>query len=324
MHLVFRCRRDDPQGRAWKELFVRSWPAYRAWYLAKGSEARPDLATCRAALLRHMPELVPEWNRRVEWAAGDETAARMLSLYRPPAIIAGCTQATLTEGPVALIRNYDYHPQLCEGTIFLGQWNETQVLASSDCLWGVLDGMNDRGLAVALSFGGRPEVGDGFAVTLILRYVLEICGNVDEAAEVLARVPCFMAYNVTLLDAQGMRAVVEIGPDRPARVVKTDVATNHQTDAAGWEKYEELSQSQDRRGYLESLLSEPRPSAEDLLRAFLEPPLFRTRYDRGCGTLYTALYFPAEGRVEYHWPSQSLRQSLTAFRAKTVGIDYSD
>ena len=63
----------------------------------------------------------------------------------------------------------------------------------SDCLWGLLDGMNDAGLAVSLTFGGRPVLGDGFGIPLVMRYVLETCEDVAEArrgagpAPVLAR-----------------------------------------------------------------------------------------------------------------------------------------
>ena len=51
----------------------------------------------------------------------------------------------------------------------------------SDCLWGLLDGMNDAGLAVSLAFGGRRVLGDGFGIPLVVRYVLETCATVDEA-----------------------------------------------------------------------------------------------------------------------------------------------
>ena len=58
----------------------------------------------------------------------------------------------------------------------------------SDCLWGLLDGINDSGLAVSLTFGGRKDVGDGFAIPLVVRYVLETCDTVAEARAALARV----------------------------------------------------------------------------------------------------------------------------------------
>ena len=42
----------------------------------------------------------------------------------------------------------------------------------SDCLWGLLDGINDAGLAVSLAFGGR-ATREGFGIPLVVRYLLE-------------------------------------------------------------------------------------------------------------------------------------------------------
>ncbi|HAJ19087.1 MAG TPA: hypothetical protein DCL95_03350, partial [Rhodospirillaceae bacterium] len=63
--------------------------------------------------------------------------------------------------------------------------------------WGVLDGVNEKGLAVSLTFGGRRAVGEGFGIPVILRNILEFCATVEDAAKVLAEVPTHMAYNVT-------------------------------------------------------------------------------------------------------------------------------
>lgn len=92
-----------------------------------------------------------------------------------------------------------------------------------------MDGVNDAGLALSLTFGGRRQVGDGFGVPLILRYVLQTCATADEAARVLARVPTHMSYNVTAVDAKRRYATVQMAPDRPALVTNAAVATNHQS-----------------------------------------------------------------------------------------------
>ena len=60
-------------------------------------------------------------------------------------------------------------------------WAGRRVIGMSDCLWGLLDGVNEDGLAISLAFGGRPVVGDGFGVPLVMRYVLQTCSTVDEA-----------------------------------------------------------------------------------------------------------------------------------------------
>jgi Acyl-coenzyme A:6-aminopenicillanic acid acyl-transferase len=105
-----------------------------------------------------------------------------------------------------------------------------------DCLWGLLDGINDAGLAVSQTFGGRPEVGEGFGIPLVIRYVLEVCGTVQEAIRVLHRVPVHMSYNVTAVDRAGRRATAYLAPDRPARITGRAMATNHQGEVE-WAPY---------------------------------------------------------------------------------------
>jgi hypothetical protein len=52
---------------------------------------------------------------------------------------------------------------------------------------------------------GRLAVGEGFGIPLVIRYVLEVCGTVEEAVGVLCRVPVHMSYNITALDRSGRR-----------------------------------------------------------------------------------------------------------------------
>ena len=155
----------------------------------RAAPSRPDLATCRRALTRHMPELVPTYERLVELAGGDELAARLLSLYRPPGFVVGCSQGAWTRDEPVLVRNYDYPVSRLEGIVYLTEWSGRRVLGMSDCLWGLLDGVNDAGLAVSLTFGGRRDVGDGFGIPLVVRYLLEVCADVAEAREALAHDP---------------------------------------------------------------------------------------------------------------------------------------
>ena len=145
-----------------------------------------------------MPELMPAYERVVELAGGGDLAARMLSLYKPPPYLAACSQGVWTRdgGPV-LARNYDYAPSRFEGLIWSTACSSAAVIGTSDCLWGLLDGMNDAGLAVSLTFGGRRVMGDGFGIPIVVRYLLETCANVAEAREALARLPYSLAHNLT-------------------------------------------------------------------------------------------------------------------------------
>ncbi|MEZ4932265.1 MAG: carcinine hydrolase/isopenicillin-N N-acyltransferase family protein [Saprospiraceae bacterium] len=104
-----------------------------------------DLKTAQDALKYYMPEMLPTYERLCKLTNADKLAARFLTGYQPPAFISGCSQAVLTEGVVQLVRNYDYHPNLIEGAQLLTAWNGKKVIGTSDCLSGLLDGMNEDG-----------------------------------------------------------------------------------------------------------------------------------------------------------------------------------
>jgi hypothetical protein len=92
----------------------------------------------------------------------------------PPPFLTGCSQAAVLPGGPALIRNYDWDYRLFDAVVAKTAYTGRRVLGMLDCLWGLLDGANDSGLAVSLTFGGRPQVGEGFGIPLVIRYVLEV------------------------------------------------------------------------------------------------------------------------------------------------------
>jgi predicted choloylglycine hydrolase len=310
--LEFEAVYEPEPGPAWQARFEAMWPAYKAWYLQEGDAARPSYPVARAALLEHMPELVPMWERLVALAGGGDLAARLLSLYRPPGFIVGCSQGAWTRDEPVLVRNYDYPASRLEGVICETAWGKRRVIGMSDCLWGLLDGINDAGLAVSLTFGGRKDVGDGFAIPLVVRYVLETCDTVAEAREVLTRVPVHAAQNLTLLDRSGEFLTAYVGPDRPPEFHAIAATTNHQ-GKVDWPEYARAIRSEEREQCVLDLLADPATDRERFVAAFLEPPLRNTEYAQGFGTLYTAAYHPAEGRVEYRWPGYTMEQSFARF-----------
>jgi predicted choloylglycine hydrolase len=311
--LEFEAVRELEPGPQWRARFEAMWPGYRAWYLKEGRAARPSLAECRHALERHMPELVPVHERLVELTGGDELAARLLSLYRPPGFVVGCSQGAWTRaGGPALVRNYDYPAARLEGIVYLTRWGERRVIGMSDCLWGLLDGINDAGLAISLTFGGRRDVGDGFAIPLVVRYVLETCDTVADARAALERIPVHAPQNLTLLDRAGEYLTAYVGPGRPAEFRELAATTNHQ-DKVEWPEYAQAIRTVERERCVLELLDDAGMSRERFVESFLEPPLRNTSYAQGFGTLYTAAYFPAEGRVEYRWPGVVWEQSFDRF-----------
>ena len=312
MHLAFSAVEEDRLGAKWQDLFRHHWPAYEHWFLSAGIEARPTYATAARMLKRHMPELMPSYERCCDLAGGGDLAARFLALYNPPAYLTGCSQVVWPGEEPILIRNYDYAPALCEGLILHSRWNGRSVLAMVDCLWGVLDGVNDAGLAISLTFGGRQVVGEGFGVPLILRYILEFCDTVTDAAEVLRRVPSHMAYNITAVDRSGAFVTAYLAPDRAPALKQIPIAANHQ-GRIDWHKYARATATVERERFLFFRLQEDGMTVEKLTACFLRSPLYTTAYDNGFGTIYTAAYKPQSMEAAYIWPDGTWHQSIANF-----------
>jgi predicted choloylglycine hydrolase len=324
IEIRFQTLVEDQPGAQWKALFDRSWPGYRAWFLRGGPAGRPSYLESRRALREHMPELVPTWERVVELAGGGDVEARFLSMWCPPAYIAGCSQAVWIDPaghdePV-LLRNYDFAPALLEGNWLATRWSGQRVAAMGDCLWGALDGLNESGLAASLSFGGRTITGTGFGIPLVLRYVLEVAHSTAEAVAILQRVPVHMSYSVTLLDRAADWATVFVSPDRPVEVTRRKAVTNFQREIE-WPEHARATHSQERLDALRQRV-EGGGAAQQAVDALLHEPLYQSSWLRGYGTLYGAAYRPRSGSIELLWPGQRWMQSLAAFAEDARDIVY--
>ena len=314
---------EDAPGLAWAARWHAFWPGYRAWFLSEGEHARPTATTTVAELRRHMPELLPLYDDLVWRAGGSDHAARCLGLYRPAHILAGCSQAVWTRDEAVLVRNYDYNVSVWEQSFVSTGWLGRRVIGMSDCLWGLLDGMNDAGLALSLAFGGRRVVGDGFGISLIMRYVLQTCDTTAQAVAVLRRVPCHMAYNITALDHAGSVATVFIGPDRAPTVSVRRVITNHQ-GIVEWPEHAEATGSVARLRTLTNHLDRDTETAERFVHRFLEPPTYSRKHRQGFGTLYTAAYWPRRGTAALLWPGRRLDMSLHSVVPGVAVVDLSE
>jgi predicted choloylglycine hydrolase len=316
--LTFDAVEEAAPGRIWQTLFERHWPRYSAWFLQDGERARASYAASSKALREHMPELATTYDRLCELAGGGDLEARMLSMWRPPSYLSGCSQGVWTHDEPVLVRNYDYSPDRIEGTILGTGWEGRRVIGMSDCLWGLLDGVNDAGLAVSLAFGGRRIVGEGFGVPLVVRYLLQVCSTVAEARAVLARLPFHLAHTLTLVDSSGAFVTAYLSPDRGAVFREVGIATNHQGDVE-WIEHARATKSLERERLIESALAESTSPAA-FADAFLRPPLYSADYGTGMGTLYTAVYEPCSGAATYRWPTFSWRQSFERFESGTRTI----
>ncbi|HET9647542.1 MAG TPA: C45 family peptidase [Microlunatus sp.] len=302
--------REPQPGPRWRQLFELTWPAYRRWYLSEGRDRRPSPVTAGAALSRHLPELLPAWARLAEQTGFDDDAIALLTHWNLPAFApaAACSQAVTTADGPALVRNYDYRPDLFE-CVSLSTDYLQPVIGTSDCLWGLLDGVNGSGLVVSLTFGGETAVGEGFAIPLVVRYLLEVCSTVAQAVEQLRRIPISMSYNITMVDATGDHGTAHVGPDRACEFQRQPLATNHRWQQPVDPAHARNYQSVERFDRLAGLLGTG-STVDRVAAAMLEPPLHTRAYHRGFGTLYTAVYRAEPGSVTYRWPGTAWHRTF--------------
>lgn len=299
---------DGGDGR-WAAHARALWPRAEKWTAEEGRTPQ-GAERARKLFAAHMPELVPVRERlaRALDRPGGDTFLTLAAL-RP--FFSGCTQ--IGAGGT-LLRNYDFAPDDCEGTIVSSRFLRP-VIGTQEAAWGLLDGMNDAGLAVSLTFGGREVHGPGFAVPIVLRYLLETCDTVDEAVGRLRSIPVAVPQNLTLVDS-AKAVTVYVGPDIPPTEAPDACAANHQ--------HLPVPDGQERFSRTQERLSAVRAAGTDVA-AMLRPPLYLYAYDEGLGTMYTAHYRPADGRVTHHWPGESWEQSFDAFtpgtRTVTLGRD---
>lgn len=304
--------REDTPGSRWRSLYTATWPGYRAWYQRPGTGTRPTPAAAESALRTYMPELHPIWTKLVTLAGKDATTAAMLTHWNMPAFAPACSQVVVNTDERALIRNYDYHPALFEQIVMSTQWSERAVIGTSDCLWGLLDGMNSDGLAASLTFGGARGSGPGFGIPLVVRYLLEVAGTVPEALNALAGLPISMSYNLTMTDRAGRACTAYVAPGIEMEVRDCELATNHrfdqpEDDPVRAQRFRSVERQQHLR---EALSHSPHPNA--MAREFLRTPLRSTDYEGGFGTLYTADYRPDSGEVHYRWPGTTWTRTFTS------------
>lgn len=323
MRKTFVFAREEKPGVAWLERFNAGRAEAENWYLGQGRLPAPSPAECRAALAAHMPELLPRYDEACAMVGDDPLAHAILSHWRPAPSSGGCSQLVwLGEDGPALLRNYDFPPGIVSGRFESTAWFGREVIAAAQRPWGgVYDGMNADGLVASLTHGGDAALGQGFAIILMLRYVLETCMNVGEAIGALLRLPIAQSQNVTLLDRSGDFATLFMNPDRETVVTRNSVCANHQqTPPAALS--DRQRDSVRREQVLSALLQEPGMSLEVLRARFLEPPLYSRR--ASFATVYSALYRPLSRSVDYFWPGSSCAQRLGGFTPGAYCHDFGE
>lgn len=148
----------------------------------------------------------------------------------------GCTVLAVKQNDsVFFARNMDMFPEYkktSESVLYMPQ-NKNKFIAHSTAIISVEDGMNEHGLAVALTFllpkNLKPGINGGF----IVRLLLEECKTTNEALELIEELPISSSHNIVIADKTGNMAVVECNCDVKKIRKSKDyiIATNHFIDS---------------------------------------------------------------------------------------------
>jgi predicted choloylglycine hydrolase len=167
---------------------------------------------------------------------------------------------------------------------------------------GRLDGMNEEGLTIGIHYVNGVSKKDGFLGTTIVRMVLDLCSTVSEAVELVKNIPHAYAFNYSLTDKTGQKAVIEASPQRIAIREAMDenmTCTNHfQASEMAHEYILHLQHSLDRDHYLREL-GNSALSPEEMFHEFTHAgsPLCFAHYKRFFGTLHTFMALPKELKI---------------------------
>lgn len=142
--------------------------------------------------------------------------------------------ATFNGSDVVFGRNYDFYYRFKEytGSYLTCPKEGYSSVGHSDIFVGRDDGVNEKGLAIAITGIEEKIVKPGINFILAVRYVLDKCASVKEGVKTLSDAHFSTTNNYLLADKGGNMAVVEASPDR-VRVRRPEegdsfiVCTNH-------------------------------------------------------------------------------------------------
>ncbi|MCJ8008527.1 C45 family autoproteolytic acyltransferase/hydrolase [Lederbergia wuyishanensis] len=263
--------------------------------LQKAYSLQQNIDEIKEILSVYCPPLLEELQGIIDGSGFPEAdILRLLAGYDMPQLAElGCTSFITSE---FYVRNYDFSPKVYDG-LFI---ENNTVYGNSQFLVGRLDGMNRDGLVVGLHFVNNEFYQKGFVCSTIVRIVLEMCKNVDEAIQLLKKLPHAACYNYSLLDRKGNFAVAEASPkDVQILTHPNELACVNKFQTKIMEFYNRnwVGSSNDRLAALENATS--MQTVEELHDWFsqTDSPLFYTDYDQYFGTLYTVSYIPTEQKI---------------------------
>jgi predicted choloylglycine hydrolase len=153
----------------------------------------------------------------------------------------GCTMiAFKKDGNVVFGRNNDLPPifRKISSSALYAPSHGYSFIANSSAFVCAEDGINEKGLAIGMTYVWAHELKAGFSSMFFVRYILEKCATVKEGLKAIYDIPIGGTYNLIVVDKNEI-VHVECSPQK-ITVDKGDcaIATNHFV-SEGMKQYEE-------------------------------------------------------------------------------------
>lgn len=259
-----------------------------------------DLTELKKLYSIHAPHLLDEMYGLADALTIPFKRAALFSGYGAPEIKGmGCSSVVNNK---MLVRNYDFSPELYDARLVFVQPKEGYAsVGHSLHVTGRLEGVNEKGLAIALHFVNSKEPQNGFTAASVIRIILDTCKNTEEAIDKIKQLPHSWSYNFSIGDAEGNTAVVEESPFeiKVRRDENMLLCTNHfQKEEMSRLNREHLAGSKKRLAFLSNSELENR-SALAFFNTFRDSdaPLYNEAYKAFFGTLHTFAYLFDERKV---------------------------
>ena len=212
----------------------------------------------------------------------------------------GCSVFAVRSGEHTYFgRNMDMFPEYkktSESVLYMPE-NRNIFLAHSTAMICVEDGMNEHGLAAALTFLLPKTVKPGINGGFLIRLILEECKTAEEAAKLLQNIPISSAHNIVVADSMGEMFVAECTAEQVSVrwCEKYAAATNHFITPA-MQQYnaedENWYQTRDRLATLEAVLANGNMTFEECKELLSGKRGFLCQYEKKLHfeTIWSAVY----------------------------------
>ncbi|HLR67189.1 MAG TPA: C45 family peptidase [Virgibacillus sp.] len=249
----------------------------------------------------HAPHLLDELKGIADSIDIPLSKAVLFSGYGAPEIKGmGCSSIVNSN---ILIRNYDFSPEVYDARLVFIQPDESYAsVGHSLHVTGRTEGVNEKGLAIALHFVNSQDTQNGFTAAAVIRIILDTCKSTEEAIKMIKQLPHSWSYNFSIGDSNGNTVVVEQSPFNIKVRESKDIlyCTNHfQRDDMQTLNRDNLEGTQERLSYLNQSELENNNNLHDIFKLFRNEstPLYNDQYIEFFGTLHTFAYLFDEGKV---------------------------